>query len=284
MTPLFKEWQDAISDIWDVDKVARLGYEVFLATFGQRLEPQDDAWNRDNIAAFASLLNLAFRHMRLRVRRELRKHMTWRGEFFEPALWEDPRHMVQAHATIEQSLQQGEQPTLLELLVLAHDLEAHVRTNLLRLLWIAEVSDGTEKSYASAMLKPSGEQGSIRHAIDNLRKWIRSSSSRVLDIAERKALRELIASIKSTDPDQINLDDFRNWVAHRDFLLGEDDVILHFHGRKGSRMPLRIAVPRKQVTLMRHELLGLISLLMAFKWMFRVHEAAPAKRRQPVRG
>jgi hypothetical protein len=283
MTLPFKEWQEALSDTWDVDRVARLGYKVFLETFGRGLEPEDDAWNRANIAAFARLLNPAFSHMRPGVRQELREHMTWQGKFVEPALWEDPRQMVQAHATIEQSLQRGEQPTLLELLVLAHDLEAHVRPNLLRLLWIAEISDGTEKSYASAMLKPSGEQGSIRHAIDNLQKWIRSPSSKVLDTPQRKALRELNASLKSTDSDQINLDDFRNWVAHRDFLLREDHVVLHFHQGKGSRSPLQIVVPRKQVTTMRHELLGLISLLMAFKWMFRAHESAPAKRRRPVR-
>ncbi len=284
VTLSFQEWQETIGDIRDVDKVARLGYTVFLDFYGQQPKPPGDAWNKDNIAAFARLLDLAFVHMPIRVRRELRKHMIWQGRFFEPALWEDPSHSTQAHAIVEQSLQRGEQPTLLELLVTAHDLEAHVRTNLLRLLWIAEISDGTVKSYASAMLKPSGLQGSIRHAVDNLRKWIRSTSSRVLGKDERKALRELVASFKSAAPNQINLDDLRNWVAHRDFLVREDNVVLHFHRQRRNRKPLQIVVPRKRVTVMRRELLGLIYLLMAFKWMFRAHEAAPAKRRRPVRG
>ncbi len=284
MTLSFQEWQDTIGDIRDVDKVARLGYTVFLDFYGQQPKPPDEAWNKDNIAAFARLLDLAFVHMRIKVRRELRKHMLGQGKFFEPALFENPIYTVQAHATIEQDLQQGEQPTLSELLAIAHDLEAHVRPNLLRLLWVAELSDGTEKSYASAMLKPSGEQGSIRHALDNLRKWVRGSSSKVLGKAERKALRELVASFKSTAPNQINLDAFRNWVAHRDFWIRENDVMLHFHRPKGDRTPLRLVVPRKRVTVMRRELLGLMSLLMAFKWMFRAHEAAPAKRRRPVRG
>ncbi len=284
MTLSFQEWQDTIGDIRDVDKVARLGYTVFLDFYGQQPKPSDEAWNKDNIAAFARLLDLAFVHMPIRVRRELRKHMLGQGKFFEPALFENPIHTVQAHAIAEQSLQRGEHPTLLELLVIAHDLEAHVRPNLLRLLWVAEISDGTVKSYATAMLKPSGLQGSIRHALDNLRKWIRSPSSKVLGKAERKAVHELVASFKSTAPNQINLDDIRNWVAHRDFWIREKDVMMHFHRPRGSRTPLRLVVPRKRVTVMRRELWGLISLLMAFKWMFRAHETAPAKRRRPVRG
>jgi len=284
MSLSLREWHDAIRNIRDIDRVAGLGYRVFLETYGQQPEMTDEAWNKAIIAGIARLLDQAFVHMRLRVRRELRKHMLWQGKFFEPGLWEDPVFSVHAHVTIEQSLQRGEQPTLLELLVIAHDLEAHVRTNLLRILWIAQISDGTEKPYASAMLKPSGEQRSICYAIDNLRKWIRSSSSRVLPSTERQALQELIGSLKSTARDQINLDDLRNWVAHRDFLIRRNDVVLHFHRRKGKRTALRLVVPRKQVTVMRRELLGLISLMMAFKWMFRAHEEAPARRRQPVRG
>jgi len=183
---------------------------------------------------------------------------------------------------IYERLKRGERPTLAELLIIAHDIEAHIRPNLLRLLWIAEISDGSEIRYAKAMLKSTGAQGSVGYALKNLRIWIRSKKSKILTKEERKALRELVASLKSSAPDQISLDDLRNWVDHRDFWIRKDDVLLHFHRPKGDRKPRRIPLTREKISGMRLQLLGLISLLKSFEWMFRVHEAAPAKRRRPV--
>ena len=166
---------------------------------------------------------------------------------------------------------------------MAHDLEAHIRPNLLRLLWVGEISDGSEIPYAKAMLKASGEQGSIKYALDHLRVWVRSKKSKVLPREERKPLRELVASLKSAASDQINLDDLRNWVDHRDFWLKKHDVVLHFHRPKGDRKPRRIELSREKITDMRLQLLGLVCLLKSFEWLFRVHEAAPAQRRRPLR-
>ena len=86
----FQEWQDAIKNIRDVDRLARLGYKIYLNFYGAQLEAPDEAWNRANISAFARLLDLAFVHMRLKVRGDLRKHMLFQGKFVEPTLWEDP--------------------------------------------------------------------------------------------------------------------------------------------------------------------------------------------------
>lgn len=279
----FEEWRAAGKNIRDVDRMAQLGYQIYLKFLGEQEEAPDEAWTKANVTAFARLLDLAFVHMRLKVRREVRKHMWWRGRFFEPALWENPLYQLHPHAIIEKSLTRGERPTLSELLIMAHDIEAYVRPNLLRLLWVAQISDGSEKPYASAVLKASGEQRSIRHALDNLRAWVRSKSSNVLPKDERRALRELVMSLKSTARDQINLDDLRNWVDHREFLLERDHVLLHFHRSRGSRKPRRITLPREEITAMRRKLLGLVSLLKSFEWMFRYHDWAPARRRRPVR-
>ena len=166
---------------------------------------------------------------------------------------------------------------------MSHDIEAHIRPNLLRLLWVAEISDGSEKPYAKAMLKSTGAQGSVGYALKHLRVWVKSKESKILHKEERKALRELVASLQTAARDQINLDDLRNWVDHRDFWLGKDGVLLHFHRPNGDRKPRRILLTREKITDMRLKLLGLISLLKSFEWMFRVYEAAPARRRKPVK-
>jgi len=278
----FREWQDAIENIRDVDRLAQLGYTIFLNFYGAQQEMPDEAWNRANISASARLLDFAFVRMRLKVRRDLRKQMLFKGKVVEPALWEDTLLHVHPHDMINERLGRGERPTLAELLIMAHDIEAHIRPNLLRLLWVAEISDGSEIPYAKAMLKSTGAQGSVGYALNNLRVWVRSKKSKVLPNEERKALRELVASLKSSAPDQIGLDDLRNWVDHRDFWLRKDDVMLHFHRPKGDHKPRRILLTREKISGMRLQMLGLISLLKSFEWMFRVHEAAPAKRRRPV--
>lgn len=279
----FQEWQAALDDVWNPGRMAELGYKNYLAFYGTWEEAPDEASAKLAIAAFVRLLNPAFAHMRLKTRRDLHKHMLLQGKVVEPALWEDPMLSTDPHRVIEDRLKQGKNPVLLELLIMAHDTEAYLRPNLLRLLWVAQISDGTEKPYKEAMLKKSGEQGSMKYALDELRKWIRSKESRVLPKYERRALRELIQSFKSTAPDQINLDELRNWVAHRDFMLWKDEVVFHFHRAKGERKRLRIRIARAQVTEMRRQMLDLVSLLKSFEVMFRVHEASTAKRRRPVR-
>lgn len=270
-------------NVRDVREISEFGWKVFLSFWGKQEESPDEGWNKALIEAYSQVLDLAFVHMRLKARRQLRKNIWWRGKFFEPALWENAALPMMGHAIIEDTLSAGVVPTLLELLMIAHDTEAYIRPSLLRLLWIAEISCGSEKPYARAMLKRNGDQRSVGEALNGLREWMRTPSFAILDKPHRRAFRELVASLKSAALDQINLDDLRNWVDHRDFLLTRSEVILHFHRRKGTRKPRSIRLPRAKITEMRRQLIGLICLLKAFDWMFRLREFGVAKRRRPVK-
>ncbi len=276
------DWNNAIKNVHDIGALADFGYKVFQTYYAQKLTPSEEAWYKTNLLAFARLLEPAFVHMRLKRRRELRKYLVGRGKFFEPVLQEDPATTLLPHMIVEDLLSNGVSPVLLELLVMGHDIEAYLRPSLLRLLWIAEISDGSEMTYRKAMLKDSGEQGSIKHALDGLRKWIPSNKSKILPKVERRGLREFILSLKSSARDQINVDELRNWVDHRDFMIRTSDVVMHYHRGVSDRKKLKLPVPRTQVTQMRRQMLGLVSLLKGFEGMFRAHEAAPARRRKPV--
>ncbi len=283
MSLSFDDWKKANRNVRDFREMSAFGWKVFVLFWGKQEEAPEEAWNKALIEAYAQLLDHAFVHMRLKARRQLRKSIWWRGKFFEPALWENAALPMLGHAVIEDTLKAGFVPTLLELLMIAHDTEAYVRPSLLRLLWIAQISDGSEKPYAKAMLKQNGDQRSVGEALNGLREWMRTPSFKILDKPHRRALKELVASLKSSAVDQINLDDLRNWVDHRDFLLRRSEVVLHFHRRKGTRKPRRIRLPRAKITEMRRQLMGLVCLLKAFDWMFRLHEFGRAKRRRPVK-
>jgi len=84
---------------------------------------------------------------------------------------------------------------------------------------------------------------------------------------EKEEISSLIKSFKSLSEGQINLDEFRNWVFHRDFIIKRDFVIINFHPAPGKRFQLS----RELVTDMKEKLYGLEILMLTFRNMFRAH-------------
>lgn len=277
------EWQDAQNNIRDLERVRRLGFKMYQAFSGSPQVPNPQ-WAMDLIAAFARLLDLAFKGMDRNIRRQLRRHMQGHGKFREPNLLEGIAHRVAAHELLNNNIALGGRPTLFELLLMAQDLEANVRPNLRRLLWLARLSDGkTRIPYPQSQLTAQGEQASLGRTLDKLKEWVRSPGSKVLTKTERSALRRLMLSFKSSAPNQIDLDGLRNWVFHRDFVIYPRHVEFHLHRREGDRKLMRMVKTRREVTDMRLELVGLVSLILTFEGMFRFYEATPARayRRRP---
>ncbi len=277
------EWQDAQSNIRDLERMRRLGLGMYQAFWGNPRVPEE-AWVKDLIAAFARLLDLSFARMDRNLRRQLRRHMLGRGRFREPNLLEDINRGLESHRLLNAEIDRGGRPTLLELLLMAHDLEAYVRPNLRRFLWVARMSNPKVRiPYPQAQLTAAGEQASLGLTLINLGRWVRGPASAVFPKAERRALGQLVSSFKSSARDQIDLDSLRNWVDHRDFIIEDRCVLLHLHRRRNDRKRLRMIRSREEVTDMRLQLRGLIALLKAFEGMFRVHEATPpmAYRRRP---
>ncbi len=264
----WREWGDATSNINDVERVIQLGMKAYHDFYGKGARDLDA---KIDVETFAELLHPAFTHMDETTLRELRENLKWTGRFFEPGLWESPAHTTSAHQLVEEQIRNNESPTLIELLLIAHDLEYFIRPNLLRLLWVAKRTDpGCRTSYTASQLKSGDEQGSLWFALKGLTDWVDSPASSFLDDGHREALRELARSFKSDEPDHISLHSLRNWVDHRDFLISADAVVLNFHPAPGRR--LRVERPR--VTVMRRQLLGLSSLMYAFQTMFHAHDVA----------
>ncbi len=264
----WKEWREVISEINDTQRVARLGMRFYHEFFGDAGGEEDV---KPYVEAFADLLQQAFSKMDNATLREVRENLIWRGRFFESGLWESPVCTAEAHQLIEDSVRAGRSPTLLELLLIAHDLEFFIRPNLLRLLWVARRTDPScEIPYIAAQLKKGGQQGTLGYAVRELLEWVTSPSSNVLGDSQREAVAELARSFKADEPNHIGLNDYRNWIDHRDFLIKSDEVILNFHPAPGRRLK----VPRVEVTIMRRQLLGLMSLTKAFQIMFHAHDVA----------
>src|SRR5437660_12929908 len=101
---------DLSRNVRDPEKIAELGYKIFRGFYGAQPETPDQEWKRANIAAFARLLDIAFVHMRLKARRDLRKHMLLKRKGVEPAIVEDPRLHLNPHIPIDASLERAQPP------------------------------------------------------------------------------------------------------------------------------------------------------------------------------
>src|SRR5437867_13279571 len=121
-------------------------------------------------------------------------------------------------------------PTLLELLLTAHELEASIRPNLLRMLWIARRStDDRSKKYSDLQLNPTGRQGSLGYAVSGLSKWLVSKSRHELSQPEADEFRSFLKSLSGGDPEQISAELLRNRAAIIYFMSGIKTVVINSH-------------------------------------------------------
>jgi len=262
-------WMETIGDIDDQTKVFELGKWSYRAFYGEEVSSHKE--NLEFLRILAALLDRAFRTLGPEDLKDLKECLEGRGRFFETPFWEHPIFRGQAHYLLEKEASAGRMPTLLELLLTAHELEASIRPNLLRMLWIARRStDDRSKKYSDLQLNPTGRQGSLGHAVSGLSKWLVSKSRHVLSQPEADEFRSFLKSLSGGDPDQISAEELRNWPAHRDFMIGKKTVVMNFHPHPGRRM----LTDREGVTLWRRQTLGLMALLHGFKVMFLVHAGA----------
>lgn len=263
-----KLWDAAISDPLDKEAMIRLGllmYRMHMRTTYFK----EDRFNELVIRGLADMLLRAFSTIGVDVLSEMKKDLSQDGDYFEPGMWESPMYTVLSHLWLEERIGMGEPLTLLELLMIGHDLEYYVRPNILRILWTAKVSYGhSSLLYSTSQLKKDGEQGSLAYGMKGMRDWLESDASYYLDQVEKRELNRLFNLLGSDDGLQLPFDELRNWIAHRDFMLVDDGVILNFHPHASS---LRMHATRAQVTDLRQTILGLLALLRGFNSMFLAH-------------
>jgi len=269
-----KEWIDALENIEDLEKVVALGKRSYLAHWGEFPRGDDsivDSW----IRIFAILLDRAFKRLATEDGArliELKDCLEWRGRFVEPALWEPAELGATVHTIAEDLIAAGRRPTQMELMAIAHDLEAHVRPNLVRLAWVAITATGTETlRYGDSQLDSQGRQVSIGYALEALEKWFTNHSAEALTSEDRPIFGQLLEIFIGDAADQVRLDDLRNWTSHRDYVLWRDRVILNLHPVRKAR---RLEVDPPTVTEWRRFTLSVMSLMYALKVMFFAEASA----------
>ena len=268
----FDLWRDTIDHIIEPEKVAELGRRGYEAFYGEDVSSHRE--NLELLRILAGLLHKAFVNLDASRAADLKEYLEGTGEFFETTFWEDSRFRGEAHLLLEQviSSEKFPRPTLLELLLIAHDLEASIRPNLFRIVWVAKLGAGDRSTkYSGSQLNAERKQGSLGYALKQISKWLDSTNApKVLEPTEIEALRSFHQTLAGHEEDQASLDEIRNAVVHRDFMIGSTTVVMGFHpvpGRKKTN-------DREHVTVWRRETLGLMSLVYGFSVMFHVHAEA----------
>jgi len=269
-----QEWIDALENIEDLRRVVALGRKAYEAHWGDFPRGDDsrvDSW----IRIFAVLLNQAFKRLGTddpEILTELKDCLEWKGRFMEPALWEPAELGGSIHKIAEDLIAAGQKPMLLELLVISHELETHVRPNLVRTWWVAETTTAIQgPKYGDFQLDAQGRQISIGQVLAGLHAWLTHHSSGILSAEDSLHFEELLTNFAGDEVDQVSADDLRNWIAHRDFILFPERVVLSLHPRKKAR---RLSVEPSTITEWRRFTLSLMSVLYAFQVMFLAHAAA----------
>jgi hypothetical protein len=265
----FDLWKETIDHIDEPEKVGELGRRGYEAFYGS--DVSSHAENLELLPVLAHLLDKAFATLDPDRLADMKQCIEGRGEFFETTFWEDAAIRGEAHSIMDREISAGNLPTLLELLVIAHDLEASIRPNLFRIAWIAKLSTGDRSiKYSEIQLNPYREQGSLGWALRLISDWLDAKAMEVLDTSEMETLRAFHDSMAGHEENQASLNEVRNAVAHRDFVIGPKTVVVGFHPAPGHRQPN----DREQVTVWRRETLGLMSLVYGFRVMFLAHTAA----------
>src|SRR3989442_10847179 len=171
----FDVWMDTIDHIKEPKKVAALGSRAYEAFYGEDVSTHQE--NLELLRVLAGLVHKAFENLDASRAADLKECLEGKGEFFETTFWEEPRFRGEAHLLLEREISSKTfpRPTLVELLVIAHDLEASIRPHLFRILWIAKLAAGDRSTkYSGSQLNPERRQGSLGYALKEISEWLAS--------------------------------------------------------------------------------------------------------------
>ncbi|MCX6652434.1 MAG: hypothetical protein NT137_03660 [Methanomassiliicoccales archaeon] len=227
-------------------------------------------WDRLFIAVSKMSCEL-YRNVTIQEKRAIRKNLSFKGTFVEPSIYEDVKVMANAHEILNEIGMNGGDPSLLELLLVAHDLEFILRPTLLRLNWLVRKTDGEALGYSEAQLNKEKKQRSIRHGIDQIQKKLDlRRKHRVLSKNDKREIRDFVRSMSADKGFPLGVVELRNWIAHRDFFVSGNEVIMNFHPYPGKRKPLTKA----QIADIRYTTLGLVTLCMTIDAVFKIASEA----------
>jgi hypothetical protein len=253
----------------DSDRLADFAL-VYYRGFGSSTSIDVNQWDRLLLAISKMCVNL-YAITNLDERRTIKKNLGFRGAFIEPSVFEDASIMANAHSILNQVMSQNGDPSLLELLLVAHDLEYILRPTLLRINWLIRRTDGEIIDYSRSQLNKKGEEGSLGYGIAQINEKLDlRRKHRILTKADKKEMRAFVQSFCPGKGFPLGAENLRNWIAHRDFFVTSSEVVMNFHPRPGKRFPLSKA----QVSQTRFTTLGLAILCLTINAVFKIASEA----------
>jgi len=191
----WKEWKVCVADTEDLKASVSLGMRVFQVCMGPLVPPMPRP-ARAQIEAYAHALHHGFDEVDERTLRELVSSFEGRGGLVEPRFWEDPRHRLAQHLSLNEAPYRGGGLARIELLALEDDLDHNVRLNLLRLAWILEMGAGMPSPYSKSQSDDWRSPRKISDALSGISQLLDEGLPEFLDDREAKALRRMVADLR----------------------------------------------------------------------------------------
>src|SRR5438445_11044710 len=116
----FDLWKQTIDNIDEPKKVGELGRRAYEAFYGSDVSSHRE--NLELLSVVAHMLDKAFATLDPDRLADMKQCIEGRGEFFETTFWEDAAIRGEPHKILNEEIESGKVPTLLELLVIAPDL------------------------------------------------------------------------------------------------------------------------------------------------------------------
>jgi hypothetical protein len=191
----WKEWKACVADTEDLKASVALGMRVFQICMGPLVPPMP-RHARAQIEAYAHALHHGFDEVDDRTLQELVLSFEGRGGLVEPRFWEDPRHRLAQHLSLNQAPYRGGGLARIELLALEDDLDHNVRLNLLRLAWILEMGAGMVSPYSKSQSDDWHSPRKISDALSEISQLLDGGLPEFLDEREVKSLRGMISGLR----------------------------------------------------------------------------------------
>jgi hypothetical protein len=272
----WKEWKACLKDREDLKASVALGLKVFRICMGPQVPPMPRQ-ARALIESFAHALHHGFDHVDERTLQELVVSFEGKGGLVEPRFWEDPRHRLVQHITLNETPYRGGGLARIELLALEDDLDHNVRLNLLRLSWILEMGAGMGSPYSKSQSDDWRSPRKISDALSEISQLLDEGLPEFLDDKEKKALRKLISDLRRLGSPTLGPEALVSLSQRSDVGMSSDGrpVLLSAAFKAGELSAKDARTWRKSCFLYG-------SLLIAFKVMMLAHVSGEAGGLRPL--
>lgn len=272
----WKEWRACAADREDLKASVALGGKVFQICMGPLVPPMP-RHARAQIEAYAHALHHGFDEVDERTLQELVSSFEGRGGLVEPRFWEDPRHRLVQHLSLNEVPYRGGGLARIELLALEDDLDHNVRLNLLRLAWIMELGAGMGSPYSKSQSDDWRSPRKISDALSEISQLLDEGLPEFLDDKEAKALRRMVSDLRKLGAPTLGPEALVSLSQRSDVGMSSDGrpVLLSAAFKAGE-------LSAKDARTWRRDCFLYGSLLTAFKVMMLAHVSGEVGGLRPL--